>query len=52
MKLEHKLKDAKEQEQRFLRILKILYNRGIDFKELRQELEEQDESQPVSQSNL
>lgn len=44
VKLERKLDESKQQEQRFLKVLKVLYNRGIDFKELKQEIEEQSDS--------
>ena len=48
MKLERKIKECKEQEQRFLNILKVLYNRGIDFQELREELEDQNDTELTS----
>lgn len=49
IKLEEKIKESRDQKQRFMKILRVLYNRGIDFRELQRELEEQEEEQEESE---
>jgi hypothetical protein len=52
LKLEKKYCDSKMREQRFLKVLKILQGKGIDLKEIKEDLADLDENERVSETNL